>query len=188
MMKEFKLNGREVVLEIGKEDHFQQFLSFINEIKDDPENFNLFRYREPESLRLKSWVSSWKGNVMLAFHDEKVVGFSQMAEPVFGNLQNHVKEFAISLSKEFRGSGLAQLMFLNHLNLYPDVKKITAWVDVRNVRSIRMLTNAGMQKKCVLEDFIYSQRERTYCSVTFLMGDVNVIRDNLLTKLKSKNI
>ncbi len=185
---EYDLKGMRVRLVHGGQENLQGFISFINEIKEDPENFNSFRYREPDVERIAKWVSSWSCQVILALQGDRVVGFSQMADAPLGSLQSHVKELALSVSREFRGSGLAQLLFLHQLTSHPSVRIVLAWTDTRNSRSISMLTKAGMRVVCVMDDFIYSQRERRYVSMAFLRGESPNLKDRLRTYLEGRGL
>ena len=84
----------------------------------------------------------WRENILIAKDGERVVGFAGYgeADPTTGEL------FALYVLKEYRGTGVAQLLMraaLEQLSSYP---KIGLWVLKENPRAIRFYEKCGFRK------------------------------------------
>ena len=83
----------------------------------------------------------WRDNILVAKDGERVVGFLG-----FGEADSTAGElFALYVLKEYRGSGVAQLLMraaLEQLSSYP---KIGLWVLKENPRAIRFYEKCGFR-------------------------------------------
>jgi RimJ/RimL family protein N-acetyltransferase len=127
--------------------------------------------------------------MILAYNDSKVVGFFQATRgKYFGpERQFHVAEISYAVDEEFRGKGLIYFLFNEAIKKLENVKILTAWVDERNIRSRKLLIKLGFEETCKINEFIYSQIEKTFCNLIMYIGNIDIINNKLKEELAKRN-
>jgi len=67
------------------------------------------------------------------------------------------------------------------------VKILTAWVDERNIRSRKLLIKLGFEEACKINEFIYSQIEKTFCNLIMYVGNIDIVKTKLEEELAKRN-
>jgi len=178
------------IMEVSNE-RVNDYLDFINRLSQDPDNYTLTRYSKINEQRIIEWSKSWgKSTIMiLAYNNSKVVGFFQATfGKYFGpERQFHVADIASAVDKEFRGKGLIYILFNEAIKRLENVKILTAWVDERNLRSRKLLIKLGFEETCKINEFIYSEIEKTFCNLIMYVGYINMVKAKLEEELAKIN-
>jgi RimJ/RimL family protein N-acetyltransferase len=175
----------------GSNERVKDYIDFMNKLSQDPDNYTLSRYSKIDEQRIIEWSKSWgKSTIMiLAYNDSIVVGFFQaILGKYFGlDRQFHVAEIAFAVDKEFRGKGLIYVLFNEAIKRLENVKILTAWVDERNLRSRKLLIKLGFEETCKINEFIYSQIEKTFCNFIMYIGNIDIVKTKLKEELSKRN-
>jgi len=175
----------------GSSERVKDYIDFMNELSQDPDNYTLSRYSKIDEKRIIEWSKSWgKSTIMiLSYNDSKVVGFFQAILGKYFGLERqfHVAEIAYAVDKEFRGKGLIYLLFNEAIKRLENVKILTAWVDERNIRSRKLLIKLGFEEACKINEFIYSEKEKTFCNLIMYIGNINIVKTKLEEELAKRN-
>jgi ribosomal-protein-alanine N-acetyltransferase len=178
------------IFEIAKadENYAERFYGYLQELKDDPENYTVVRYQEVKLEDVKN--IKWRENPMfLALEGDRIIGSVQVIKGKYFGVgrQSHVGELAFSVSKEFRGKGLIYALLLRALE---DVKPriLTAWVDERNIRSQKPLEKLGFTKLGKIDEFMYSIREGIYVNMLFYVGNADGVIKRAKDELEKRGI
>ena len=178
------------IMEVSNE-RVNDYLDFINRLSQDPDNYTLSRYSKIDEQRIIEWSKSWgKSTIMiLAYSGSEVVGFFQATLGKYFGLdrQFHVAEIAYAVDKEFRGKGLIYFLFNEAIKRLEGVKILTAWVDERNLRSSKLLIKLGFEEACKINEFIYSQIEKTFCNLIMYIGNIDIVKTKLKDELAKRN-
>jgi len=159
----------------ANESHAEAFYKYILTLEGDNENFIVNRYMKISLENIKN--IKWNENPMfLALYKEEVIGSVQLViGKYFGpNRQAHVGEISYSVKKEFRGSGLIYGLIYYALK-NTKVSILTAWVDIRNVKSQKLLERIGFKRLGVIEKFMYSPREEIYTDMIMYFGNSDIV-------------
>ncbi|NAZ25996.1 MAG: GNAT family N-acetyltransferase [Nanoarchaeota archaeon] len=144
-----------------------------------------------DEQKVIEWSKSWGKNItmILAYYDSMVVGFFQASRGKYFGLdrQFHVAEIAYAVDKEFRGKGLIYILFNEAIKRLENIKILTAWVDERNLRSRKLLIKLGFEEACKINEFIYSETEKTFCNLIMYVGYINMVKTKLKEELIKKN-
>jgi N-acetylglutamate synthase-like GNAT family acetyltransferase len=84
----------------------KQFLVLENGFVDD---WNLEELRQ--RVKILNQIIKNQGSVVLAYDDEKIVGFSALPNKRIGNLKNQVELKFCHVSKPYRGQGIGNMLF-----------------------------------------------------------------------------
>jgi len=186
-----EIDGKLLHIIEGSNEIVKDYLDFMNRLFQDPDNYTLSRYSKIDEQRIIEWSKSWgKSTIMiLAYNDSKVVGFFQATIGKYFGLdrQFHVAEIAYAVDKEFRGKGLIYVLFNEAIKRLEDVKILTAWVDERNIRSRKLLIKLGFEEACKINEFIYSQIEKTFCNFIMYIGNIDIVKTKLEEELAKRN-
>jgi len=186
-----EMDGKLIQIIEGSNDRVKDYLDFMNRLSQDPDNYTLSRYSKIDEQGIIEWSKSWgKSTIMiLAYSDSKVVGFFQAIRgKYFGfERQFHVAEIAYAVDKEFRGKGLIYILFNEVIKRLEGVKILTAWVDERNLRSRKLLIKLGFEEACKINEFIYSQIEKTFCNLIMYIGNIDIVKTKLEEELAKRN-
>ncbi|MFP3256710.1 MAG: GNAT family N-acetyltransferase [Candidatus Nanopusillus acidilobi] len=127
--------------------------------------------------------------MILAYNDSIVVGFFQATLGKYFGLERqfHVAEIAYAVDREFRGKGLIYVLFNEAIKRLENVKILTAWVDERNLRSRKLLIKLGFEEACKINEFIYSQIEKTFCNLIMYIGNIDIVKTKLGEELAKRN-
>ncbi|BDB98248.1 GNAT family N-acetyltransferase [Saccharolobus caldissimus] len=176
------IDGKRIEIIKANENYAEKFYEYLQELKDDPENYTVIRYQEVKLEDVNK--IKWEDNPMfLALEGNRIVGSLQIIRGKYFGIarQNHVGELAYSVSKEFRGKGLIYALFSHALENIK-LKIITAWVDERNIRSQKLLEKLNFTKLGKINEFMYSLREGIYVNLLFYVGNA----DNILRRAKEE--
>jgi len=186
-----EIDGKLIQIIEGSNERVKDYLDFMNKLSHDPDNYTLSRYSRIDEQRIIEWSKSWgKSTIMiLAYNNSKVVGFFQATfGKYFGpERQFHVAEIAYAVDKEFRGKGLIYILFNEAIKRLENVKILTAWVDERNLRSRKLLIKLGFEETCKINEFIYSEIEKTFCNLIMYVGYINMVEAKLEEELAKIN-
>jgi len=186
-----EIDGKLLHIIEGSNERVKDYLDFMNKLSHDPENYTLSRYSKIDEQRIIEWSKSWgKSTIMiLTYNDSKVVGFFQATRGKYFGLERqfHVAEIAYAVDKEFRGKGLIYVLFNEAIKRLKGVKILTAWVDERNLRSRKLLIKLGFEEACKINEFIYSQIEKTFCNFYMYVGYRDIVKTKLEEELSKRN-
>ena len=159
----------------ANESHAEAFYKYILTSEGDNENFIVNRYMKISLENIKN--IKWNENPMfLALYREEVFGSVQLViGKYFGrNRQAHVGEISYSVKKELRGSGLIYGLIYYALK-NTKVSILTAWVDIRIVKSQKLLERIGFKRLGVIKKFMYSPREEIYTDMIMYFGNSDIV-------------
>jgi len=186
-----EIDGKLLNIIEGSNERVKDYLDFMNKLSQDPENYTLSRYSKIDEQRIIEWSKSWgKSTIMiLTYNDSKVIGFFQATRGKYFGLERqfHVAEIAYAVDKEFRSKGLIYVLFNEAIKRLKDVKILTAWVDERNLRSRKILIKLGFEEACKINEFIYSQIEKTFCNFYMYVGNIDIVKTKLEEELAKRN-
>jgi RimJ/RimL family protein N-acetyltransferase len=186
-----EIDGKLLHIIEGSNERVKDYIDFMNRLSQDPDNYTLSRYSKIDEQRIIEWSKSWgKSTIMiLAYNDSIVVGFFQATlGKYFGpERQFHVAEIAYAVDKEFRGKGLIYVLFNETIKRLEGVKILTAWVDERNIRSRKLLIKLGFEEACKINEFIYSQIEKTFFNLIMYVGNIDIVKTRLKEELAKRN-
>ena len=186
-----EIDGKLLHIIEGSNEKVKDYLDFMNKLSQDPDNYTLSRYSKIDEQKIIEWSKSWgKSTIMiLAYNDSKVVGFFQATLGKYFGLERqfHVAEIAYAVDKEFRGKGLIYILFNEAIKRLENVKILTAWVDERNLRSRKLLIKLGFEETCKINEFIYSQIEKTFCNLIMYIGNIDIVKTKLGEELAKRN-
>jgi len=175
----------------GSNEKVNDYLDFINRLSQDPDNYTLTRYSKIDEQRIIEWSKSWGEStiMILAYSGSKVVGlFQALLGKYFGlDRQFHVAEIAFAVDKEFRGKGLIYVLFNEAIKRLEGIKILTAWVDERSLKSRKLLIKLGFKETCKINEFIYSETEKTFCNFIMYIGNINIVKTKLKDELAKRN-
>jgi RimJ/RimL family protein N-acetyltransferase len=185
------IDGKLIQIIEGSGERVKDYLDFMNRLSQDPDNYTLSRYSKIDEQRIIEWSKSWgKSTIMiLTYNDSIVVGFFQATLGKYFGLdrQFHIAELAYAVDKEFRGKGLIYVLFNEAIKRLENVKILTAWVDERNIRSRKLLIKLGFEEACKINEFIYSEIEKTFCNLIMYIGNINIVKTKLEEELAKRN-
>jgi len=186
-----EIDGKLLHIIEGPNERVNDYIDFMNRLAQDPDNYTLSRYSKIDEQRIIEWSKSWgKSTIMiLAYGGSEVVGFFQATLGKYFGLdrQFHVAEIAYAVDKEFRGKGLIYFLFNEAIKRREGVKILTAWVDERNLRSSKLLIKLGFEEACKINEFIYSQIEKTFCNLIMYIGNIDIVKTKLKDELAKRN-
>jgi RimJ/RimL family protein N-acetyltransferase len=186
-----EIDGKLLHIIEGSNERVNDYIDFMNRLAQDPDNYTLSRYSKIDEQRMIEWSKSWgKSTIMiLAYKDSEVVGFFQATLGKYFGLERqfHVAEIAYAVDKEFRGKGLIYFLFNEAIKRLENVKILTAWVDERNLRSSKLLIKLGFEETCKINEFIYSQIEKTFCNLIMYIGNIDIVKTKLEDELAKRN-
>ena len=186
-----EIDGKLLHIIEGSNERVKDYLDFMNKLSQDPDNYTLSRYSKIDEQGIIEWSKSWgKSTIMiLAYNDSMVVGFFQASRgKYFGfDRQFHVAEISYAVDKEFRGKGLIYILFNEAIKRLENVKILTAWVDERNLRSRKLLIKLGFEEACKINEFMYSETEKTFCNLIMYIGNIDIVKTKLEKELAKRN-
>ncbi|MFP3258800.1 MAG: GNAT family protein [Caldivirga sp.] len=180
------IDGKKIEFVKANENYSEKIYSYLQELKDDPENYTVVRYQEVKLEDVKR--IRWEDNPMfLALEGNRVVGSLQIVRGKYFGIarQNHVGELAFSVSREFRGKGLIYALFSYALENVK-LRILTAWVDERNIRSQKLLEKLNFTKLGKIDEFMFSLREGIYVNLIFYVGNADEVLRRAKEELKRK--
>ena len=186
-----EIDGKLLHIIEGSNERVKDYLDFMNKLSHDPDNYTLSRYSKIDEQRIIEWSKSWGKRY---HYDISVQGFYSCSffQAILGKYfgldrQFHVAEIAFAVDKEFRGKGLIYVLFNEAIKRLENVKILTAWVDERNLRSRKLLIKLGFEETCKINEFIYSQIEKTFCNLIMYIGNIDIINNKLKEELAKRN-
>jgi len=186
-----EIDGKLLQIIEGSNERVKDYIDFMNRLSQDPDNYTLSRYSKIDEQKIIEWSKSWgKSTIMiLAYNDSKVVGFFQASRGKYFGLdrQFHVAEIAYAVDKEFRGKGLIYVLFNEAIKRLESVKILTSWVDERNLKSKKLLIKLGFKGACKINEFIYSETEKTFCNLIMYIGNIDIVKTKLDEELAKRN-
>ena len=186
-----EIDGKLIQIIEGSNDNVNDYIKFINKLSQDPDNYTLSRYSKMDEQNVIKWSKSWGKNItmILAYNNSMIVGFFQATRGKYFGLERqfHVAEIAYAVDKEFRGKGLIYVLFNEAIKRLENVKILTAWVDERNLRSRKLLIKLGFEEACKINEFIYSQIEKTFCNLIMYIGNIDIVKTKLEEELAKGN-
>ncbi len=182
-----KVDQNEILLTEAGQENFNDYMDFIYLLSQDPDNYTLGRYSKIDKGRTFEWSKSWGKMVtmILAYHEGRVIGMMQLSKGRYFGIerQSHAGELAYAILKDFRGKGLIYMLF-SYLLKKVDTRIFTAWVDERNLKSQRVLDNLGFTRCCKIDEFMYSENEKTFVNLWFYSGNRDVIEKKIESNMK----
>ncbi len=186
-----EIDGKLLQIIEGSNERVRDYIDFMNKLTHDPENYTLSRYSKIDEQKIIEGSKSWgKSTIMiLAYSDSIVVGFFQATLGKYFGLdrQFHVAEIAYAVDKEFRGKGLIYVLLNEAIKRLEGVKILTAWVDERNLRSRKLLIKLGFKEACKINEFIYSQIEKTFYNLIMYIGNIDIVKTKLEEEIAKRN-
>jgi len=186
-----EIDGKLIQIIEGSNDNVNDYIKFINKLSQDPDNYTLSRYSKMDEQNVIKWSKSWGKNItmILAYNNSMIVGFFQATRGKYFGLERqfHVAEIAYAVDKEFRGKGLIYVLFNEAIKRLENVKILTAWVDERNLRSRKLLIKLGFEEACKINEFIYSETEKTFCNLIMYIGNIDIVKTKLEEELAKGN-
>ena len=67
------------------------------------------------------------------------------------------------------------------------LKYLPLGLDERNLRSKKLLIKLGFEEACKINEFVYSETEKTLCNLIMYVGYVDIVKTKLKEELIKKN-
>ncbi|WP_292320507.1 GNAT family protein [Caldisphaera sp.] len=184
-------DGRIIELREANPKDSEKIIAFWSKLINDFTSYRLFNYTGKLSKPdvLENRIKNKEINIDLAISDNYVVGDVIVTiGPKFGiMLQPHIAEIAYGLSEEFRGTGLIYAQIFSAVSKI-DVKYIMAYVDLENIRSIKILENLKCEKKAELPEFIYDNVKKQLKTLLLYMCNKDLLFSEAQKKIKQVGI
>lgn len=167
---------------------------FLMEIVDDPSSFITVNYlgevRSEEEIReFIKRLNVQNSLQLLAFSNTELMGTVQLSvAPIFGpKIQFHEGMLAYSIKKEFRGRGLSYPMVYSVLRS-SGVKYVSAYVDVLNQPSIKVLEGLGLERLALIKEGLYKVTEGKFHDLLLYRGETGAILERARQKMRERGL
>ncbi|MGC8562402.1 MAG: GNAT family N-acetyltransferase [Thermoplasmata archaeon] len=187
-------NGEMLVVKPAEEGYLQSYIELVRQLSKDGESYILVNYsgKVPSLEDTRQRASAWnRSDVTMHFATkaEDVVGYcGQRIGPSYGaELQPHLSEMWYAVSKDYRGTGLVYALMDESIRSR-NVKYIQAYVDARNVRSMKLLERIGFRMLARLEENILDKKSGMLADYCFFRGAVDEILPHISRRISEKGI